>query len=199
MQSLHVAGDFSDAILRVSDLVDKYWNGSKSLLKNIRFKSQYKAPHLFDVYLLFETNLMSVFIYRPVGESSGWRPTEWVWRTERDEHGVNQRQSRIRNLATQTPTRQISQGKRTSQGKTLPGDVTTSRLVTLIPLTFLRSLLTGCWRHAKCWWRRREQTTSRLCSSAERCSEWFLQPIPNYELKLHSCACLCCQVACLLY
>ena len=40
MQSLHVAGDFSDAILRVSDLVDKYWNGSKSLLKNIRFKSQ---------------------------------------------------------------------------------------------------------------------------------------------------------------
>ena len=33
-------GDFGEAIGRISELVDKYWNGSKSLLKNVRFKSK---------------------------------------------------------------------------------------------------------------------------------------------------------------
>ena len=33
-----LSGEFGEFIHRVSDLVDKYWNGSKSLMKNPRFK-----------------------------------------------------------------------------------------------------------------------------------------------------------------
>ena len=37
----------SSFIIRVSELADKYWNGSKSLLKNPRFKSKYYFVLMF--------------------------------------------------------------------------------------------------------------------------------------------------------
>jgi len=33
----------ADFVLRFSELADRYWNGSKSLLRNQRFKSQHHA------------------------------------------------------------------------------------------------------------------------------------------------------------
>ena len=40
---VHVPGDVGEVIGHVSDLVDKYWNGSKSLLKSVRFKSTWAS------------------------------------------------------------------------------------------------------------------------------------------------------------
>ena len=31
-------GEYSDAIERISNLVDRYWNGSKSLIGNLKFR-----------------------------------------------------------------------------------------------------------------------------------------------------------------
>ena len=31
-------GEYSDIIERISDLVDRYWNGSKSLIGNLKFR-----------------------------------------------------------------------------------------------------------------------------------------------------------------
>ena len=36
--SVELGGEFGDVIMKVSALVDKYWTGSRSLLRNQRFK-----------------------------------------------------------------------------------------------------------------------------------------------------------------
>ncbi len=35
-----VMGEYSDTIEQISDIVDRYWNGSKSLLSNYPFRSK---------------------------------------------------------------------------------------------------------------------------------------------------------------
>ena len=48
-------GDFGEAIYKVSDLVDKYWNGSKSLLKSVRFKSTVIILFYIDIIQIIST------------------------------------------------------------------------------------------------------------------------------------------------
>ena len=74
-QPQQVSGEFGDAILRVSDLVDKYWNGSKSLLKNIRFKSlTHSLPCYCSDWRAF--TWLCMFASRSVGFAPGRRATQ---------------------------------------------------------------------------------------------------------------------------
>ncbi len=46
--------NFSNSIEKISDLVDKYWNGSKSLLANHKFLSMFAINDLLTVYNLLK-------------------------------------------------------------------------------------------------------------------------------------------------
>ena len=53
-------GEYSDIIERISDLVDRYWNGSKSLIGNLKFRGMNESLWRF-VYVSF-AHLLCVFI-----------------------------------------------------------------------------------------------------------------------------------------
>jgi len=55
----------ADLLLRFSELADRYWNGSKSLLKNQQFKSQHHHDYFCSL-------VYALCMFWPHGFSFGW-------------------------------------------------------------------------------------------------------------------------------